>query len=80
MKADRQRVPGFYWVRFEGEAIVAEFTHGLGCSEETPHWHVPGAETCFQNKEICELLSGRLDIPAGATLDGREHREFPEGR
>ena len=55
MKADRKRASGFYWVRFEGELVVAEYTSdGLGCSPEGPHWHVPGC--CFLDSQICELL------------------------
>ncbi len=64
MKADRKRRSGFYWVRFEGLVIVAEYTaDGLGCSPEGPHWHVPMADNCFRNREICELLSDRLEPP-----------------
>lgn len=65
MKVDKKRLPGFYWVRFEGALVVAEYTDGLGCTDEQRHWHIPGSETCFKNKEICELLSTRLNEPRG---------------
>jgi hypothetical protein len=64
MKRDRNRLSGFYWVRFEGKVIVDEYTaDGLGCSQEVPHWHVPLDEECFRDKEIGDLLSRR--IPEG---------------
>jgi hypothetical protein len=59
MKADAKRLTGFYWVRFEGEIVVAEYTHGRGCSDERPHWHIPGSGECFKNNEVCELLSAK---------------------
>lgn len=64
MKADRKRAFGFYWVRFEGSVCVAEYLDGIGCSEERPHWHVPGSDFCFKNREVCELLSPRLVFEA----------------
>lgn len=71
MKRDRARLSGFYWVRFEGAEIVAEYTaNGLGCSPEGPHWHAPQAEECFLDKEICELLSDRLSRPQIAPKKG----------
>ena len=48
---------GFYWVRFEGVPIVAEFTDGRGCTEERRHWHIPGSSECWRGREVCELLS-----------------------
>jgi hypothetical protein len=60
MRRDKKRMPGFYWVRFEGDVLVAEYTNGFGCSDERPHWHLPGSGECWKDKEICELLSGRL--------------------
>jgi hypothetical protein len=65
MRADGKRESGFYWVRFEGQIIVAEYTaDGLGCSPgEGPHWHVPLSDDCFSNQQVCELLSARLDPP-----------------
>jgi hypothetical protein len=64
MRGDRNRAYGFYWVRFEGEVIVAEYTDGDGCLEEVggrevavkPHWHVPGSDVCYKAREVCELL------------------------
>ena len=71
MKIDRKRKPGFYWVRFEGQIVVAEYTDGRGCIDtstrsgfaERPHWHVPGSETCFRDREVCELLNGPIPTP-----------------
>jgi len=62
MNRDAKRKPGFYWVRFEGQVIVAEYTgfDALGCSHYYPHWHIPGSAACFADKEVCELLSSRL--------------------
>lgn len=59
MKVDREHKPGFYYVRFEGALIVAEYTNGAGCSEEYPHWHVPGSGDCHRDKD-CDLLGGPL--------------------
>lgn len=67
MKSDRHREAGFYWVRFQGEIIVAEFTDGKECIEDglgnttQPHWHIPGTSECWKNSDVCELLSGRLE-------------------
>jgi hypothetical protein len=58
MRADSKRETGFYWVRFEGERIVAEYTFAF-CNHR-PHWHVPGSKRCFLNGEVCELLSEKL--------------------
>jgi len=67
MKADRYRRSGFYWVRFEGSILVAEYTaDGLGCSPEGPHWHIPQSDACWRNREVCELLSGRILAPLPA--------------
>jgi hypothetical protein len=66
MKRDKKRSSGFYWVRFEGQTVVAEYTDGLGCTEDRPHWHIPGSQACFDDKEICELLSTRLLKPANS--------------
>lgn len=70
MKADRHRRPGFYWVRFEGSVIVAEYTEeGMLCQgpderiTRKAHWHMPGCDGCFRDREVCELLSGRLEPP-----------------
>ena len=64
MRRDANRAAGFYWVRFEGQIIVAEYTkHGLGCSPEGPHWHVPQSDECFLDREVCEVLSGLIPTP-----------------
>lgn len=70
MKADRKRVPGFYWVRFEGEVIVAEWTDGTGCegNDGKRHWHIPGSDGCFYDREVCELLSGRIQRVQGEEM------------
>jgi len=66
MEHDPSLKPGFYWVRFEGEVIVAEYTatrfkcDGQGCVDGTFHWHIPGSSDCWMDVEICERLSGRL--------------------
>jgi hypothetical protein len=64
MTRDPGRQSGFYWVRFEGAEIVAEYTaDGVGCNPEgRPHWHVPGSDGCWRDNEVCELLSGRLQL------------------
>ena len=63
MRADKKRMSGFYWISFEGQDIVAEYTStGLGCSPEGAHWHVPQSEACFVDKQIDKLLSGRLQF------------------
>lgn len=55
MKRDPKRKPGFYWIRFEGKAIVAEWQPIL--------WYVGGSVTGFKDSEVCELLSSRLRAP-----------------
>ena len=66
MRADRNRKPGYYWVRFEGAVCVAEYTAtGRGCEPEGPHWHVPGSSVCWPDKDVCELLSAAVELPAG---------------
>jgi hypothetical protein len=62
MKRDPKLKPGFYWVRFEGEVIVAERV--LACDYRSwvhLHWHIPGSDGCFKDSEICERLSERLE-------------------
>lgn len=70
MKANPKRAPGFYWVRFEGDIVVAEYTDGSGCegSDGKGHWHIPGSDGWFMDREVCELLSGKIPhrpIPIG---------------
>ena len=48
---------GFYWVRFEGELIIAERTTGRGCGPSTGHWHIPGMASCVADSQVCEVLS-----------------------
>ena len=64
MKSDKKRLSGFYWISFEDQIIVAEYTSdGLGCSPEGPHWHIPQSEACFLDRHIDGLLSGPLAAP-----------------
>lgn len=70
MTRDKSRKPGFYWVRYEGEVIVAEYTRGHGCSDETSHWHLPGVDACHKDQEVCELLAGPLALPSGDLVGG----------
>ena len=63
MTADSKRKYGFYWVRFKGRLIVAEY-FGDG------YWHVPSSpdgdiEPWYHNRELGELLSARLRPPTG---------------
>jgi hypothetical protein len=60
MKHDNKLKPGFYWVRFEGEVIVAERVKRHATKPTQLHWHVSGSEICFDDKEVCELLGGPL--------------------
>lgn len=55
MKHDKMRVPGFYWFRFEGDIQVAEWAHGS--------WIVAGSDMYYDDREVCELLSPRLEPP-----------------
>jgi hypothetical protein len=75
MKADRYRKPGFYWVKFEGERLIAEWTDGLGCegNDGKKHWHVPGSDGCFYDREVCELIADPLLVPA-ATVTAHDQR------
>jgi hypothetical protein len=66
MKPDTKRPAGFYWVRFEGQVIVAEYSRKgkcNGCATRTPHWHVPAAAIALRDNQVCELLSKRLEVP-----------------
>ena len=62
MKADPKRKPGFYWVRFEGLVIVAEYAKAARGGFRD-RWIVPGSVTAFEDGEVCELLSERLEPP-----------------
>jgi hypothetical protein len=66
MKPDTKRPAGFYWIRFEGQVIVAEYSPARkckACTLSTPHWHVPGSATPFGDHQVCEILSKRLEVP-----------------
>jgi hypothetical protein len=63
MKRDASREPGFYWVRFEGEPVVAEFILGHRSRHDFSHWHVPGYDACVNDQEVCEALSAKLLPP-----------------
>jgi hypothetical protein len=69
----RRLKPGYYWVRFEGLPTIAErvrydrgtysgFGRFGGCDIKRDHWHVINSIACFQDSEVCELLSGRLEL------------------
>lgn len=59
MKVDKKRKSGFYWVRFEGKVLVAEYT-----TDGYPAWYIPhSSEPWYYDYEICELLSDRLPEP-----------------
>lgn len=62
----RNSAAGFYWIRFEGVPVVAEYLRRLhSCSARSArmHWHIPGSPYCTDSKEICELLSAKLERP-----------------
>ena len=93
MTRDQTRRDGFYWVRFEGEVVVAEYTgKGRGCTPEGPHWHIPGSSECFRDAQVCQMLSPRLNPPKTSEVTramtgdeaeaaGREwHRKVTEER
>lgn len=58
MNVDPKRKAGFYWVRFEGETQIAEWT-------VNGSWIVCGSDLFFSDAEVCELLSDRLKVPNG---------------
>ena len=61
MKSDSKRKPGFYWVRFEGVLVVAEYKRiPASYHHRNGYWLMPGVETMWLNSEVCELLSNRL--------------------
>ena len=60
MMRDQTRRDGFYWVRFEGQSIVAEYS---GKGPGGPGWSVPGSSTRYQDAEVCEMMSARLIAP-----------------
>lgn len=77
MKADRERVTGFYWIRFEGQVVVAEYVVG---GFKIPRWYVPGSDLAYQDSEVCELLSDRLVIAEARKSAGaapQEHNRRP---
>lgn len=72
IRIKRQRF-GFYWVRFEGTPIVAEYVNGRGCERSfhghiIKHWHIPGSGACFSDRDVCEQLSVQLRVPARARI------------
>jgi hypothetical protein len=74
VKSDPKRTVGFYWVRFEGEVIVGEYTDT--CSRH-PHWHFTGSPSCYADSEVCELLSSRLRFIANQTKRQDSRKEVP---
>lgn len=63
MQRDLDRQPGFYWVRFEGEPVVAEYTLGHRSKFDYSHWHIPSGQECYEDALVCELLSRKLLPP-----------------
>lgn len=63
MRADKERQPGFYWVRFEGKEIVAEWVKRRSPPYiSTNCWLITGSKMAFKDREVCELLSARLGL------------------
>lgn len=61
---ERPNAAGFYWIRFEGEPIVAELCYKrTNCALRGLHWHIPGSPICMRSAEVCQLLSARLERP-----------------
>lgn len=63
MKVDRKRRAGFYWVRFEGLTVVAEWQAKDRYPGIPAGWRMPGAAPRYEDSEVCELLSPRLLPP-----------------
>ena len=75
MRADRKREPGFYWVRFGADIIIAEYSvMCVGCAAKR-HWHVSGVNACFRDIAINELLSARLSPPLELTPKKRRKKK-----
>lgn len=78
MKRDSILEPGFYWVLFYGQVVIAEYTLGHRSRFDYSHWHVTSSpEWCINCQEIDRRLSDRLLPPCGdrpqtpdAQLDG----------
>lgn len=56
MTPDPNRKPGFYWVRFEGEVQIMEYSQVKG------HWYACASQMFFTDLQVCELLSDRLEL------------------
>jgi hypothetical protein len=67
MRSNRKRKAGFYWIRFEGNDVVAEYRPPeTVLSENWPgRWWIPCRASHVIDSEVCELLSDRLPEPAG---------------
>jgi hypothetical protein len=63
MRSDSGRKKGFYWVRYEGLPVVAEYipkrlllVRGGCCGYKNAHWHVPAVDGATDDIDICEML------------------------
>lgn len=60
MKADAKRKSGWYWTRFEGVVMVMEYRK---MGKRGPRWYAAGTDEPYEDREVCELLSDRLEPP-----------------
>lgn len=79
MTADPNRSNGYYWIRFEGVGVPAEYvdfktsTRGEcraeDCDAGAQHWHIPGVRRAVGDADICHVMSQRMRAPErGAVL------------
>jgi len=52
-----ERESGFYWVKYQGELEVAEFTSGS-------MWYLAGNEIAYTSNEMDEINETKLHPPA----------------
>ena len=50
-----KREEGYYWVKYRGDWIIAEYTHEL-----RPKWYVIGNECPFHEREFSEINENRI--------------------
>lgn len=68
MKPHLRLSAGFYWVRFEGQVIVAEYSPVEnkcgGCPlRGKAHWHVPASSAPFEDRQLCEIFGEPIPRP-----------------